>query len=82
MITISCCGTSINCASAIKGDTFIHLLDENDNIVAVYEGITDFSRFTISGGSWTEAESENDCNLVVMRSDGTIAKVSKKLCDV
>lgn len=82
MITVSYCGTTIECTTAMKGDTFIHLLNENDKPIAIFKGITDFSAFTISGGSWTAAESVDDCYLVVMRRDGSLAKCSKKFCDV
>lgn len=82
MITVSCCGTSIECTTAIKGDTFIHLIDENGVLVAAFEGVTDFSLFSISGGSWTAADSINDCHIVVMRRDGTLARSSKKFSDV
>lgn len=82
MITVSYCGTTITCTTAMKGDTFIHLLDDNNTPIAIFEGITDFSVFTISGGTWTASDSIDDCHLVVMRRDGTLAKCAKKLCDV
>lgn len=82
MPTVTYNGASYSCTTAIKGDTYIRLLDAEDAILASFEGITDFSAFAISGGSWSSPEDLDQCCLVVMRSDGTLVKTTKKVCDV
>ncbi len=82
MPTVTYNGASYACTTAIKGDTYIRLLDAEDAIVASFEGITDLSKFSISGGSWSNPEDLDQCCLVVMRRDGTLVKTTKKVCDV
>lgn len=82
MPKVTYCGATYDCTTAIKGDTYIRLLDENDSLIADFEGISDFSKFSISNGNWTSPENADDCYLVVMRRDGTLVKTTKKACDV
>lgn len=44
------------CAKAVKGADYIHLFDANGNCIASFDGISDFSLFTIDGGEWTTPE--------------------------
>lgn len=82
MPNVTYCGTTYACTTAIKGDTYIRLLDENDALIADFEGISDFSAFSISGGSWESPEAADDCYVVAMRRDGTLVKTDKKACDL
>lgn len=82
MPTVTYNGASYACTTAIKGDTYIRLLDAEDAVLASFEGVTDFSAFAISDGSWTSPEDLDQCCLVVMRRDGTLVKTTKKVCDV
>ena len=38
-----------------KGSDFIRVYDENGELNQVFEGIADFSKFSVEGGSFTEA---------------------------
>ena len=49
------CGTSYDCAAAIKceDDNYIKLYDSNGVEIVAFHNISDFSDFEISGGSFT-----------------------------
>lgn len=38
-----------------KGLDFIKVYDENDKLNQVFQGVSDFSKFSVEGGSFTEA---------------------------
>lgn len=82
MATVTYLGESYECSVALKGANYIHLLDANGGMIASFDGITDFSGFAISGGSWTVPASDDDCYLAVIREDGTIGKGGHKCSDV
>lgn len=46
------------CEKAVKGSDFVHLLDKNDNVIASFKGVSDFSLFSIEEGEWTSAEAQ------------------------
>ena len=73
MATVTYNGESYSCATAIKGDDYIHLLNDAGIMCAAFDGITDFSLFEITDGAWTDPKSHNDCHVAVIREDGTIA---------
>lgn len=72
----------IDCAVAIKGNDYIHLLDETGTMVARFDGITDFSGFTLENGSYTDPTDDHDCYIAVIRDDGTIGKGGHKCSDI
>ena len=82
MITVTYCNKSYECATALRGANYIHLLDENGVMIAAFDGITNFVGFTISGGSWTVPASEGDCPVAVIREDGSIGKGTHKCSDI
>lgn len=82
MATVNYLGESYPCSVALKGADYIHLLDEGGYLIAAFDGITSFSGFTISGGSWTVPPSDDDCYLAVIRKDGTIGKGGHRCSDV
>lgn len=82
MATVSYLNENYECSVALKGADYIHLLDEGGYLIAAFDGITSFSGFTISGGSWTVPAPDNDCYLAVVRDDGTITKGGHKCCNV
>ena len=82
MATVSYLNESYSCSVAFKGASYIHLLDESGGMIASFDGITDFSGFSISGGSWTTPAPDDDCYLAVIREDGTIGKGGHKCSDV
>lgn len=53
MPVVKYCDLSYSCSVAIKGNTFIELRDEADNAFCRFDGINDFSLFTITDGTWT-----------------------------
>lgn len=56
MITVTHGGASYECAIAVKCtyDGYIKLYDENGVELVAFNGITDFSDYTISGGSFSD----------------------------
>ena len=64
----------IDCDTAIKGEDYIHLLDENGVLIACFDGISDFSGFTLENGSYVDPTEDHDCYIAVIRDDGTIGK--------
>ena len=82
MITVTFLGETYSCEVALKGADFIHLLDENGCMVAAFDGISDFSGFAISGGSWTSPTDADSCCIATIGEDGVPRKSGKKLCDM
>ena len=83
MATVTYKGQTFECTKAVKGTVdvcgfgFIHLLDANDNLLHAFDNVTDFTAFTISGGSWTELDPD-DCHLAVVGDDGRVYKSTIK----
>lgn len=69
-------GESFHCTTALKGADYIHLLDSNGAMTTAFDGITDFSGFTIEEGSWTTPTSPDNCRVAVIMDDGSIGKGS------
>lgn len=82
MATVTYLGESIDCATALKGDDYIHLLDENGCMIAAFDGVSDFGGFTITNGAWVSPVSHDECYLAVIREDGTLAKGGHKCSDI
>lgn len=74
MATVIFNGQSFSCATAIKGADYIHLLDASGLMIAAFDGVTDFSAFSISDGSWKTPTPENECYMAVIKDGGTIGK--------
>lgn len=72
MPTVIFNGVAIQCAVALKGSDFIHLLDDAGVSVASFDGVIDFTAFTIQDGSWTSATPDNECPIAVIRPGGAI----------
>lgn len=79
---VSFCGVNYECAKALKGSNYVHLLDTNGKIIAAFDGVSNFSGFVISGGSWSTPKTENSCFLAVVREDGTVVKSSVSCGDI
>lgn len=82
MPTLKYLGEAFDCTTAIKGADYIHLLDENNVMVAAFGEISDFSGFTLENGSYTPPTNDHDCYLAVIRDDGTIGRGGHRCCDV
>lgn len=58
------------CAKAVKGEDFIRLYDEGGNTIAAFEGVSDFSAYTIDDGEWEAPKEEltvNDLMVAIER---------------
>ena len=82
MPTLTYLGDSYDCATAIKGADYIHLLDKNGMTVAAFDNITDFSGFVLENGSYTTPTADHDCHVAVVRDDGTIGKGGHRCSDI
>ena len=82
MATVKYYDLSFECATAIKGDDYIHLLDEEGTMIVAFDGVSDLSAFTISNGTWKNATPAHECYVAVMKDDGTIGKGGHRCCDL
>lgn len=82
MAKVTYLNESYECAVAFKGADYIHLVDSDGNMVASFDGVTDFSGFLISGGSFTTPANDDNCYIAVVREDGTIGKGGHKCSDI
>ena len=53
MATVTHMNVDYSCATAIKGDDYIHLQNEEGQLTVIFDGISDFSSFSITDGDWT-----------------------------
>lgn len=53
MALVTHLGKEYSCTTAVKGEDYIHLFNENGQLTTVFDGISDFSGFSITGGAWT-----------------------------
>ena len=74
MPTVTYNDSSYTCTTALKGADYIHLLDGSGKMIAAFDGITDFTGFTITDGSWTTPTALKDSYMAVVRDDGVIVK--------
>lgn len=82
MATVSYQDITIECATALKGIDFVHLLDESGTMIAAFDGVSDFSGFSITGGSWVTPADPHECYVAVLREDGSIAAGGHRCCDL
>lgn len=71
-----------SCTTAIKGEDYIHLLDEDGELRTAFDGVSDFSGFSITDGDWTSPTPEEDCYVAVVKDDGTMGKGGHKCSDI
>ena len=74
MPTLKYLDVSYDCATAIKGSDYIHLLDENGKMITAFDGISSFSGFSLENGSYTSPTADTNCHLAVVRADGTFGE--------
>lgn len=82
MPTLKYLDGTYECATAIKGSDYIHLLDESGVMIVAFDEIKDFSKFTLTNGSYTSPTSDHDCFLAVIRDDGTLGRGGHKCSDI
>ena len=56
MIKVRAYNEEFECYKAVKGEDFIYLYDNNNNVFASFCGISDFSGYSIEGGTWSSPE--------------------------
>ncbi len=71
-----------SCTTAIKGEDYIHLLDEDGELRSAFDGISDFSGFSITEGDWTSPTPEKDCYVAVVKDDGEMGKGNHICSDI
>ena len=82
MATITYLGENYDCAVALLGSDYIHLINDSGDMIAAFDGITDFSAFTITDGDWTTPADADNCNLAVIQEDGTLGAGSHTCADI
>ena len=81
MPNVTYLGETYPCAKALKGPDYIHLLDSDGVLIVAFDGIKDFTGFTIDT-DWTIPPPNDDCYLAVIGEDGIIRKGTHKCCDI
>lgn len=76
------CDDAYECAVALKGNDYVHLLDASGCMIAAFDAVASFDDFVIEDGDWTAPKSNDSCNIAVVREDGTIGKGSHKCSDI
>lgn len=74
-ITVTYNGKTYSCATALKGPDYVHLIQSSGKLFVAFDGVTDFSGFTLTGGSWTNVSS-TDKPLAAIGSDGKLLQSS------
>ena len=82
MALVTYLDTQYPCTTAIKGEDYIHLLDERGRLRTAFDGISDFSDFSITDGDWTSPTPEEDCCVAVVKDDGLMGKGGLKCSDI
>ena len=82
MITVTVYGETYECVTAYKGSDYIRLMDPNGLVSASFTGISDFSGFSISGGTWSTPAELDDSPIMVAMEDGSISKGSSTCNDI
>ena len=81
MPNVTYLGTTYPCAKALKGEDYIHLLDSDGVLIVAFDGVKDFSGFTIDT-DWTVPTPEGECYIAVIGDDGVIRKGGHRCCDI
>ena len=81
MATVTYNNESFTCTTALKGTDYIHLLDAEGAMMVAFDGITDFSGYSITGGSWTTPTPPDECYFAVVEDDGSVTKSSYRRSD-
>ena len=82
MPTVTYNSETFTCTTALKGADYIHLLDSSGNMLVSFDGVVDFSGFSITDGAWATPTEEDLCPIAVIEDDGTIGKSSFKPSDI
>ena len=76
MPTVTYNSETFTCTTALKGADYIHLLDSSGNMIVSFDGVVDFSGFSITDGNWSSPTEEDLCHIAVIEDDGTLGESS------
>lgn len=82
MPTVTFNEESYTCSIALKGTDYIHLLNQDGDMIAAFDGIVSFTDFSISDGDWTSPKDDNSLPLAVIREDGTQGQAEYTAADI
>lgn len=82
MVIVTYNATNYECMSAIKGNNYVHLLDANNNLIAAFDGVVDFSSFTIYGGDWSTPTPVDNSFIATVGDDKVIRASSRRGSDI
>lgn len=82
MATVTYLNEAYDCATALKGSDYVHLLDSNGEMIAAFDGVKDFSGFSITEGDWTSPTDDHNCYVAVVKDDGSMGKGGHKCSDI
>lgn len=82
MATVMYRSLSFECATAIKGSNYVHLLDSSGKMIVAFDGVSNFNDFSIQNGSWKTPTPTDDCYLAVVKDDGTVGKGGHRCSDI
>ena len=82
MATVTHMNVDYSCATAIRGDDYVHLLNEDGEMTVAFDGISDFKDFSIADGDWTSPTADHNCYVAVVKDDGTMGKGGHKCSDI
>lgn len=66
-------GNTYSCVTAYKGPDYVHLVDGDGTLVVAFDGVTDFSGFSITNGNWSTTSDKN-CHLAIFGEGGAILR--------
>ena len=72
MIKVTYEETVYECTRAVKGVNYIRLYDSSNSLVAAFEGVSDFSMFTIEDGEWETGRSNRRVGAIATIDDGSV----------
>lgn len=82
MVLVTHNQTTYECMSAIKGSNYVHLLDANSNLIVAFDGVIDFSDFTIYGGDWSAPTATNSGFIATIGDDKVIRASGRRGSDI
>ncbi len=69
-------GKVFECAKVVKGDDFIECLDQKNARIMLFQGISDFTKFSVEGGEFTLAPPDK-----LTRIQTAMSEISSSLAD-
>ena len=77
MVLVTYGQTTYECSQAIKGPDYVHLMNEDNELIVAFDGITDFSDFSIYG-EWSNPTAVDNCRLAAVGDDRVIRPGSRR----